>query len=211
MLQKEITDLKLTEPWIEIETRVSPKSASLDELVSNLKSIGSVHVRQVWMPAAGPTYEIWLVVKWGLGSLATIWLTGKIYDIMRMYEKKLIDALKSFFNNDVNQTELSSVSLEFDDTIIEFERIDKGNLGLISKFFNELPKHMKILTSKGITNIRKISFIVYSDEMINILEKYGITCEIMNFNDQNLKIWNISYHFGCSHALYDSENEIILE
>lgn len=205
-MKKEIFDLRDVEPWLEVKIGINNQIIDFEKFISNLESLGSVHVRKKWLPAACTGLEVWLIVKWGLG----IWLSGKLYDVMKVYERKLLKYLESLFSVNHEDMELKTLNIEYDDTTIIFNSINKHVLVRLSSFFNNLQKNLRILESKGVQNIDKISFPIFGDELENVCKKDNKINDYDNWGKDYFKIWSITYDFGLSKVLYDSEKEELL-
>lgn len=195
-------------PWIDIRTLAYHKMEGFDELVEDLKRSGDVHVREIWSTAAGPTYDIWLIIKLGLGTLGSIWMSGKIQKILDFCEQKLIKALKKFFARDKVQTELSSMICEFDDADIEFRNVNPSHLDEISAFFKILPEHMQHLESQDIRHISSISFLEV-EEINEFIERNHLLKEKGKLNPY--RIWSVWYDYGMQQVFYDSKSKKIFE
>ena len=205
-MKKEIFDLKDVEPWLEVKIGINNQIIDFEKFISNLESLGSVHIRKKWLPAACTGLEIWLIVKWGLG----IWVSGKLYDVMKVYERKLLKYLESLFSVNHEDMELITLNIEYDDTTITFNSINNHVLVRLSSFFNNLQKNLRILESKGVQNIDNISFPIFGDELENVCKKDNKINDYDSWGKDYFKIWSITYDFGLSKVLYDSEKEDII-
>ena len=205
-MKKEIFDLKDVEPWLEVKIGINNQIIDFEKFISNLESLGSVHIRKKWLPAACTGLEIWLIVKWGLG----IWLSGKLYEVMKVYERKLLKYLESLFSVNHEDMELKTLNIEYDDTTITFNSINNHVIVRLSSFFNNLQKNLRILESKGVQNIDKISFPIFGDELENVCKKDNKINDYDSWGKDYFKIWSITYDFGLSKVLYDSEKEDII-
>lgn len=209
-MDREIKEIKIDKPWIEIRTGLNNNIIAFDDFVKNLEEIGSVHLRKVWLPAACTGLEIWIVIKWGLGTLGSIWLTGKIYDILKVYEKKLINYLESLFDSNIdNQNDeliINNLDIEYDDITIRINWIDKAHLTHLSCLFNNLSKHLRILKSNGINNINKIVFPICGEELGNFVDS---NIHYREVEDLEFRLWSITYDYGLSKIYYDSVGRTI--
>ena len=205
-MKKEIFDLKDVEPWLEVKIGINNQIIDFEKFISNLESLGSVHIRKKWLPAACTGHEVWLIVKWGL----EIWLSGKLYDVLKAYERKLLKYLESLFSVNHEDMELKTLNIEYDDTTITFNNINNHVLVRLSSFFNNLQKNLRILESKGVQNIDKISFPIFGDELENVCKKDNKINDYDIWGKDYFKIWSITYDFGLSKVLYDSEKEDII-
>lgn len=205
-MKKEIFDLKDIETWLEVKIGINNQIIDFEKFISNLESLGSIHIRKKWLPATCTGLEIWLIVKWGLG----IWFSGKLYDVMKVYERKLLKYLESLFSVNHEDMELKTLSIEYDDTTITFNSINNHVLVRLSSFFNNLQKNLRILESKGVQNIDKISIPIFGDELENVCKKDNKINDYDSWGKDYFKIWSITYDFGLSKVLYDSEKEDII-
>lgn len=210
-MEKKRLDLRIVEPWLEVKIGIDNRIVEFGRFLSNIESLGSVHVRRKWLPAACTGLELWLIVKWGLGALGSIWLSGKVYDVMKVYENRLLKYLESLFSANHEDMTLNTLDIDYDDTTITFHSITGRHLSGLSSFFNNLQKHFKILESKGIQNISKISFPIYGDEVENAIKVDDSLKNYDSWEQDYFRIWSITYDFGLSRILYDSASEILLK
>ena len=106
---------------------------------------------------------------------------------------------------------LNTLDIDYDDTTITFHSITGRHLSGLSSFFNNLQKHFKILESKSIQNISKISFPIYGDEVENAIKVDDSLKNYDSWEQDYFRIWSITYDFGLSRILYDSASEILLK
>lgn len=71
-MEKKRLDLRIVEPWLEVKIGIDNRIVEFGRFLSNIESLGSVHVRRKWLPAACTGLELWLIVKWGLGGLGAL-------------------------------------------------------------------------------------------------------------------------------------------
>ena len=210
-MEKKILDLRIVEPWLEVKVGLDNRIVEFDRFISNIESLGSVHLRRKWLPAACSGLELWLIVKWGLGALSSIWLSGKVYDVMKVYENKLFMYLESLFSANNEDMTLNTLDIDYDDTTITFHSITGRHLAGLSNFFNNLQKHFKVLESKGIQNIAKISFPLFGDELENAIKEDDSLENYDSWEQDYFRIWSITYDFGLSKILYNSVSETLLQ
>ena len=106
--------------------------------------------------------------------------------------------------------ELKTLNIEYDDTTITFNSINNHVLVRLCSFFNNLQKNLRILESKGVQNIDKISLPIFGDELENVCKKDNKINDYDSWGKDYFKIWSITYDFGLSKVLYDSEKKELL-
>lgn len=202
-----INDAIFQQPWIDIRPRCAPDMSVYNGLIESLRSVGSVHVREEWCPAAGATYDVNIWVKLGF-YLATIWLDGKTFKALEQCEEKVIDCIKDFFQKDKHQTELNSLEFNLDDTDIKFQFVDFVMLDQINLFFKELPENLEYLNSKDIANIQSIRVLDedQSEKYIDAFDRLS-----GNVEKKHLRIWKIVYNHGMDCIIYDSHTKYMID
>ena len=210
-MEKDNLDVKIVEPWLEVNVGIDNRIVEFDKFISSIGSLGSVHLRKKWLPAACTGLELWLIVKWGLGALGSIWLSGKVYDIMKVYENKLLNYLESLFSANNEDMTLNTLVIDYDDTTITFHSITGRHLAGLSSFFNNIQKHLKTLESKGVQNISKISFPLFGDELEEVIMEDNSLKNYDSWEHDYFRSWSIKYDFGLSKILYDSASGNLLQ
>lgn len=196
-------------PCIEIKTGTSSQIVGLDDFIKNLNSIGQVHSRQRWYPAACTGFELELLVKVGVG-LALIWRDGLVYDLSKKLLGKIFRQIEDLYAKNDNAIDLIPLKVEYDDTTIEFDGVSAGQLPKLSAFFNSLPKHLEVLETKGVTNIDKIMTPIYGEEFASLEERNEDLKGYDPLFDNAFRIWKIRCDFGATTVMYDSEREYLL-
>ena len=195
--------------WIELEIGTDNHIIGFDEFIKEMESMGSVHIRKKWYPAFCTGLELSLVFKFGCW-LGGIWLTGKIYDLMKVGEKKLLESLSKLLAANNENMELQPLTLDYDDTSIRFEGLSAGRLSGLAEFFNNLPNHLEWLNKHGVNGIDKISIPIYGDTLEQLDGKDEAIANYDNFGSDYFRIWQISYDFGCNQTVYDTKRHILL-
>lgn len=203
--QKDIT----VQHWIEVSIGTYNHIIGFDELIKEMESVGSVHIRKKWYPACCTGFELNLVVKVGTW-LANTLLSGIAYDLIKAGVNKLIESLCKLFAANGEDMELQTLTLDYDDTTICFDGISGGRMSGLAEFFNSLPDHMEWLRQHGVKNIDRISLPIQGETLGQLEESGVILNEYDSIGADYFCIWSISYDYGCNHTFYDSKHQKLL-
>ena len=182
-------------PWIELKVNINNQLKGLDVLEEELKSLGSLHKRNFWLPAAGSGSELELIYKIG----ENIIVGGLVWDLCKVLFLRLVKSLVEFYKRNEDYP-LSSLKIEYDDITFRFVEIPPSKINHIGVFFDRLPKHLEFLKKHDIDNIDEIEINGFNTDPIN------------DPNDDNLfRFWTIRCDYGMNIVQYDSENRSFSE